>query len=103
MQLKPPFKADPSDVILFCPRSGHEVSVDAYCHGWALRDEVCKDANECEPYLEFAEKRLMELQSKRRKIPLSAELFKALEERAKAKGLTPDELATRIILKEVKK
>mgnify|MGYP001042416135 CR=1 FL=1 len=102
MRLKPPFKADSSDVVL-CPRLGREISVEAHCHGWALRDELCHDADECEPYLEFAEKKLIELQGKRRKIRLQPELYKVLEERAKAKGLTPDQLVGRIILNEVKK
>ena len=72
--MKPPFKADPSDVIL------------------------CHDAENCEPYLAYVEK---ELQTRQRKIFLPAELYGKLEERARAKGLTPEELATRIILKKV--
>lgn len=100
--MKPPFKADPSDVVL-CPQLKREVPVDAYCHGWALREELCHDANECEPYLEYAERRLIKLQAKRRRIRIPPEIMIKLQERARAKGLTPDEYATRIILKNVRR
>jgi len=53
---KPPFKAKPDDKI-FCPNVGHVVSVDAYCNGWAFRDELCHSAETCEPYLGFVERR----------------------------------------------
>ena len=60
--MKPPFKAEPEDKI-FCPNAGHVVSVDAYCHGWAFRNELCHDAETCEAYLDFAERRLTDLSS----------------------------------------
>ena len=97
---KPPFKAKPEDVIL-CPSVTCEVPVDCYCHGYAFKDELCHDAETCEPYLEYAERRLLELQAERRKIRLPPELFEALQERAKAEGLSPEEFAERAILKKV--
>jgi len=97
---KPPFKAKPEDEI-FCPSVGHEVPVDCYCHGYAFRDELCKDAETCESYLEYAERRLLELQAERRKIRLPPELFEALKERARAEGITPEEFAEKAILKRV--
>lgn len=92
--MKPPFKADSSDVIL-CPNLGRKVSVDSYCHGWALRDELCHDAEACEPYKEYAERKL-----RRRKIRLPPELFTKLQERAKAERLTPEEYVEDVILKK---
>jgi hypothetical protein len=97
---KPPFRAKLEDKI-FCPSVGREVSVDAYCHGWALRNELCKDAETCEPYLEYAERRLIELQATRRKIRIPPELFEALKDRAKAEGVSPEEFAAQAILKRV--
>ena len=97
---KPPFKADLSDRV-FCPELGYEVMVDAYCHGYALRDELCPKAENCEPYLQYAERRIVESQNVRR-IKLSPRLYRALQEKAKAKGVAPGVLATQIILKNVK-
>jgi len=98
--MKLPFKAKPEDTI-HCPDVGHEVNVDAYCHGWALRDELCHDAENCEPYLEYAECRLKELQGKLKRVPLPPKVYIKLEKLAKVKGTTPDNLASKIILKEV--
>jgi len=97
---KPPFQAKPEDQIL-CPSVGREVPVSAYCHGWALRHELCKDSETCEPYLKYVERRLVELQAERKKIRLPPELFEALKERARAEGITPDEFAEKAILKKV--
>lgn len=36
------------------------VSVDAYCHGWAFKNELCHFANTCAPYLELLQERLKE-------------------------------------------
>jgi hypothetical protein len=98
---KPPFRAKPDDKIL-CPIAGHEVSVDAYCHGWALRNQLCKNAETCEPYLEYAERRLKDLNAKRRKIRLPPETMRILEAKARAEGLTPDEFVAKTILENVK-
>jgi hypothetical protein len=98
--LKPPFKADPSDRV-FCPKVGHEVYVDSDCHGWAYQNELCHYAENCEAYLQYAERRILESQNVRR-INLSPRLYRALREKAKAEGVAPEVLATRIILKNVK-
>jgi len=97
---KPPFKAKPEDEI-FCPQLKREVSIDTWCHGWAFKEQLCKDAETCENYLEYAERRLLELQAERRKIRLPPELFKALQERARAEGLSAEEFAAQAILKKV--
>lgn len=99
--MKPPFKAEPDDKI-FCPNAGHEVSVDAYCHGWALRNQLCKEAETCESYLRYAERKLLELSDKRHKIRLPPKLYAKIEERARAKGLSVDQFAMSVILKNVK-
>lgn len=99
--MKPPFKAKPDDKI-FCPNLRREVLVDLHCHGWAFRDELCHQADECEPYLEYAERRLKDLNAKRRKIPLPPETMKILEAKARAEGLTPDEFVVKTILENVK-
>lgn len=98
---KPQFKAKPNDKI-FCPIAGREVSVDAYCHGWTFRNELCKEAETCEPYLEYAEPRLKDLSTKRHKIRLPAETMRILEAKARAEGLTPDEFVAKTILENVK-
>jgi len=98
---KPPFKAKPEDKI-FCPIVGREVPVDAYCHGWALRNQLCKKAESCESYLQYAERRLKDLSTKRRKIHLPPKLYAKMEERARAKGLSVDQFAISVILRNVK-
>lgn len=98
---KPPFKAKLEDEI-FCPQLKRNVPVDAYCHGWAFKDEFCHDAETCEPYLEYAEHRLIELQANRRKIRIPLEIYTKLKERARAKGLSVDEFAAEVILENVK-
>jgi len=97
---KPPFKAKPEDEI-FCLSVGRKVPVSAYCHGWAYRNELCHDAETCETYLEFAEARLIELQTQRKKIRLPPEIFEALKTRARAEGVSPEEFAEKAILKQV--
>jgi len=82
--MKLPFKAEPEDKI-FCPNAGREVSVDAYCHGWTFKNELCKNAETCERYLQYAEQKLLELQ-----------------ERARAKGLSVNQFGERAILKNGK-
>jgi len=99
--MEPPFKAKPDDKI-FCLNAGHDVLVDAYCHGWALKDQLCKNAETCEPYLQYAERKLLELSAKRHKIRLPPKLYAKLEERAGAKGLSADQFAMSVILKNVK-
>lgn len=78
MKMKPLFKAKPEDTI-HCPDIGREVNVDAYCHGWALRDELCHDAETCEPYLQYAERRLVELLRKLKRIPLPPKTYAKLQ------------------------
>ena len=95
--MKPLFKANPSDVIL-CPELDEKVTVEGWCHGYALRDELCPNSQNCEPYLSYVEKRLVRMQ---RKIRLTPELYAKLEQKAKAKGLTPEEFAEKVILKRV--
>lgn len=98
---KPPFKAKPEDKI-FCPIAVHVVSVDAYCHGWALRNQLCKNAESCEAYLQYAERRMLELSDKLHKIPLPPELYAKVDERARARGLSVTQYAIGVILKNVK-
>jgi len=58
-RLKPPFKAEKNQLII-CPKVQNEVSVDADCHGWALRDELCHFAESCPPYLNLLIQRINE-------------------------------------------
>jgi len=97
-KIKPPFKANSEDK-LFCPKLRKQVEVDAYCHGWALQDRLCPDSQDCEPYLAYAEK---ELTSRQRKIYVTSEAYTKLQERAKVAGLSPNELAEKIILRAAK-
>jgi len=101
---KPPFKAKPDDKI-FCPIAGHEIPVEPYCHGWCFRDELCHEAETCEPYLEYAKHRIkdiLDLSAKRHKIWLPPETMKIIDALARADGLTPDEFVAKTILENTK-
>jgi hypothetical protein len=97
---KPPFKAKPDDKI-FCPNLEREVPVDAYCHGWAFRNELCHQADKCESYLQYAERRMLELCPKRREVCLPPEIYDKVEERARAKGLSVEQFVIGVILRNV--
>lgn len=99
--VKPPFKAKPNDKIL-CPNVGHEIPVEPYCHGWTFRNELCHQADECESYLQYAERRMLELSDKRRKIHLPSKLYDKIEECARVRGLTVSQYAIGVILRNVK-
>jgi hypothetical protein len=99
--VKPPFKAKPDDKI-FCLIAGHVVSVDAYCHGWALRNQLCKYSATCEPYLEYAEHRLKDLSAKWRKIRLPPKTMRILEAKTRAECLMSDEFVAKTILENVR-
>lgn len=100
-KMKTPFKAKPDDKT-FCPNLNREVSVDAWCHGWTFKNELCNNADECEPYLQYTERRLLESRAKCRKIRLPPKIYAKIEECARAKGLSVDQFAIGVILKNVK-
>lgn len=62
LRLKPPFAA--GNEVINCPLPAIErlnpVRVDAYCHGWALQDELCHFAGTCSAYLAILQARMKE-------------------------------------------
>jgi hypothetical protein len=58
---KPPFSATE---MIECPlpmvKPRNPVSVDGWCHGWALKNELCHYAGTCAPYLDLVQSRIKE-------------------------------------------
>lgn len=53
--LKPPFKATTEEIRCPLPmiRKFNPVRVHDYCHGWAMKNELCRYASDCGAYLDL--------------------------------------------------
>jgi len=55
ISLKPPFKATTEEINCVLPmvKRYNPVTVKDWCHGWALKNELCHFASNCHAYLDL--------------------------------------------------